>query len=274
MLAQKKDDFAVQNRNADELLQRHGAFAVHKVPRAGCSISLIKASCESGKKAVVFCPTVRILKQIEEVIPMITETKPRIAPILSNPELCTKTKPNSKLKFQFKHSCKDCEYKGKPQHCVFQDLMINEFDVYCLTYSKLQALQKSSSEGAKLLLDKLRKCDVFIFDEFTSALVTGVPTIKMVSTDEEGNVIRMGKNIRATFREEFERSDKIISENLYETSPAMLNESGLWGIHIDLFLAEFEDIRQSGIYKNFVVDSLPEEEMKSLFHYGWAGLPS
>ena len=156
--------FAVQNRLANELLQRQGAVAVHKVARAGCSISLAKACCESRKKVAIFSPTIRILKQVQEIIPNITSSKPRIAPILSNPELCAKLELNPKLKFQFKKSCSTCEYKGKPEQCVFQNLLKNEFDVYCLTYSKLQALQKSDSEEAKTLLEKLRKCGVFICD--------------------------------------------------------------------------------------------------------------
>ena len=265
----KGNHFSVQNNLANELLQRHGTFVVRKATRSGCTLSLIKASCESGKRVVVFSPTVRILRQVEEEIPKITSPAPRIAPILSNPELCTKVQPNPKLKFQFKHNCKNCEYRGKPQQCVFQDLIMNEFDVYCLTYSKLQALQKSTSEDAKLLLEKLRKCEVFIFDEFTT-VIGAVPTIEMVKIDYESNVIRMGKNIRATFKEEFERSDKIMSEDIAEIGSALFKESDFWGIHIDLFLAKFEDIKQSGIYKNFVVDFLPEDEMKSIFHYGWS----
>jgi len=266
----KRNHFSVENNLANELLQRHGTFVVAKATRSGCTLSLTKASCESGKNVTVFSPTIRLLRQVQEEIPKITIPAPRIAPILSNPELCTKVQSNPKLKFQFKHSCRNCEYRGKPQQCVFQDLMINEFDVYCLTYSKLQALQKSTSEDAKQLLEKLRKCDAFVFDEFTTAVIRDVPTIEMVSIDEKSNVKRMGKNIRSTFKEEFERSDKIISEDLAGIGSTLFKESDFWGIHLGLFLDKFEDIKQSGIYRNFVVEFLPEEEMKSTFHYGWS----
>lgn len=262
-------DFQVQNHLAKETLRHHGALAVHKVSRAGCSMSVTKACCESKRRVVIFSPTVRILKQIQDIIPKITRTRPGIAPVLSNPELCTKLELNPKLKFQFKPSCSNCEYRGIPVQCVFRDLLINEFDVYCLTYSKLQAMQKRASEDVKSLLQKLQKCDVFIFDEFTTAVVRDVPTIMMVKADETGKVTHISEHIRAEFREEFQRSDKIISEDLYETSRAMFRESAFWGILIDIFLAQFENVKQSGIYKNFVANYLPEDEMKSMFHHGW-----
>lgn len=269
MFEQRRTGFDLQDHLANELVQHHGFFAVHKVARAGCSMSLAKASCESGKKVAIFSPTIRILKQIEEVIPTITGSKPRIAPILSNPELCTKLELDPRLKFQFRLGCGECEFKGKPKQCVFQDLLINDFDLYCLTYSKLQALQKSSSEEAKLLLEKLRKCDVIILDEFTTAVVRDIPTIALVTRDGKGRIVRTSEHLMATFEKEFKRSDKIISEDLYEHNTVLLRESGFWGIVIQDFLAQFENINQNGIYKNIVHDSLPEDGIKSMFQYGW-----
>lgn len=269
MIEENNTDFGRQDRLANELMQLHGAFVVHKVARAGCSMSLIKACCESGRKVVILAPTIRILKQIKEVIPKIVSSKPRIAPILSNPELCTKLELNPKLKFQFKKSCQNCELRRKPQECVFQDLTMNEFDVYYLTYSKLQALQKSTSEEAKLLLEKLRKCDVFVYDESTTAVIRDIPTIEMVTKDETGKVTHMSERIRATFKVELKRSDEIISKDLYEENRAMFKESEFWGIIIDPFLAQFGNINQGGIYKSFGPNFLSKSEMQSIFQYGW-----
>ena len=260
--------FRSQDELASRLLRCRGAFVVHKVARAGCSVSLIKACCESGRKVVVFAPTIRILTQIEEVIREITSSKPRIAPILSNPELCTKLDLNPKLKFQFKPSCSDCKFRGKPQQCVFQDLLMNKFDIYCLTYSKLQALQKSTSEEAKQLLEKLQKCDVVIFDESTTALIRDIQTIEIETVDANGKVIRMSERIKADFDEDFMRTDQIISRDLYEKNTDLFKESKFWAIFIDYFLVQFARLK-SGIFRNIVFELLPKSEMRSMLQYGW-----
>jgi hypothetical protein len=262
--------FGYQNRLAHKLLRNRGTFTIYKTTRSGCTMSLIKACCELGKKVVIFTPTLKILKQIEEDVPRIATSKSRIAPILSNPELCRKLEPNQKLKFQFKENCSTCELKDKPHECTFQELMMEDFDIYCLTYSKLQALQKSTSKEAVSLLEKLRKCRAFIFDEFTSALTGHIPTIVIVTTDENGNLERTSQRIRTAFKEQFNLSDKIISESLYEKNSVMFKEEEFWGIFIEYFLVHFESIEKSGVYNNVIADFLPEEEMKDLFHYGWS----
>lgn len=262
--------FTIQEQLARDLLKKkENVVCIHKTTRSGCTLSLIKVCYETRRSVVIFSPTIRILKQVQEVIPKITHSRPRIAPILSNPELCAELTPNPKLKFQFKKNCSTCEYEEKPKQCVFQDLLMNKFDIYCLTYSKLQALQKSTSEEAKQLLQKIQKCDVFIFDEFTTAVIRDMPTVDIITQGENGEVVRMSEHIKTTFAEEFRRTDNIISEDLYDKNRAFLKESVFWGIVIDTFLAQFSKINQSGIYKNFVADFFSKGEMNSMFQYGW-----
>ena len=262
--------FGYQNRLAHKLLRNRGTFTIYKTTRSGCTMSLVKACCELEKKVAIFTPTLRILKQIEEIVPRIATSKPRIAPIESNPELCFKLQPNPNLKFQFKENCSTCEFKDKLHECTLQELIMEDFDIYCLTYSKLQALQKSTSKEAIFLLEKLSKCDVFIFDEFTTALIRDIPTIVIATTDGDSSVLQLSERIKAAFEEEFRRSDRIITEGLYENNKVMFRESEFWGIVIEHFLAHFESIEQSGVYNNVIADFLPEEEMKDLFYYGWS----
>lgn len=254
----------------DFFVKSKGVICVHKASRVGATTSLVKVALELGKKVVFIYPTKRIAKEIEMRIPkLLSEQQPRIAIIWPNSELCRKCDPKLPLKFQLKKDCSKCAHPGRPEECHFQDLILNNFNLYCLTYDKLLALLMSSSPESRKLLKKLQACDVFIFDEFTTAVVRDVPTIEMVATDEAGKVTRMSERIRATFKDEFERVDEIIAKDLYENSASLFKESGFWGIIVDLFLAQFGNINQSGIYKNFAADSLPKSERKSMFQYGW-----
>lgn len=248
--------FSIQDALAKRLLKGTDVVCIHKVPRSGCTMSLVKASYKKGKKVAIFAPTIRVLRQIARKIPAITHAEPRIAPVLSNPELCRKTNRNLKLKFQFKENCNVCEFKGKPNKCVLQNLLMNDFDIYCLTYSKLQALLKSTSTEAKILLEKLRSCTVFIFDEFTTAVIIDIPTITVVTTGESKKLVKLSTRLMSSFIDEFERSAR------------RRRESDFW-MTILLFLDQFENAKQSDVYKNLVADSLPDDEVRRLFNYGW-----
>ena len=62
----------------------------------------MKRSIEQKKKVVVLEPYKRIFRHITKEITKISEVKPKIGVISSNPELCLKLDPNQKLKSQFK----------------------------------------------------------------------------------------------------------------------------------------------------------------------------
>ena len=144
--------FSIQDSLAQDFLRHRGVICVHKVTRSGCTISLCKASCGLNKKVVVIYPTRRIAREIETKIPQVLGRTPRIASIGPNTELCRKLDPKLNLKFQFKKNCSNCEHRGDPKNCVFQDLLMNDFDIYCLTYDKLRALQKSESKESQTFL--------------------------------------------------------------------------------------------------------------------------
>lgn len=260
--------FSLQDSLAKRLVEIRGVFCVHKVTRSGCTISLVKSCCESGKKVVVICPTRRIAKEIRTKIPQVLRRKPKMAIIGPNTELCRKLDADLDLKFQFKKNCDNCEFRGKPKECVFQDLLVNEFGIYCLTYDKLQALLKSMSKETMMLLEKLRNCDVFVFDEFATAVIQDIPTISVITRDENSELAKLSAQLRSSFSDEFLQFDKILREGLYEKSAKMKTESDLW-MTIELFLSQFENINQSGVYKNKAIEVFSEDDLKRLFIYGW-----
>jgi len=230
---------------------------VHKVARAGATISLIKNSLRDGKRVVLITPNKRIYRHIEQAIPKIVKPQPRIACILPNDELCCKLVPLSGLKFRFKENCYNCEHNGKPETCLLQKLLKKDFDVYCLTYDKLLALQLSQSREAKILLDKLLSCDVFILDEFTTAVLREIPTLAIVEIDENGNVRRLSEQVHR----EIEKASKL------ETPNDLVN--GILFPIIEEFLKQVEKITESGRYPNKCIDVFNEKELKEIFRDGW-----
>lgn len=243
-------EFCIQDALAKKFLKETGAICIHKVTRSGCTMSLTKACYKQGKRVVIFAPTIRVLKQVGRIIPELTDEKVRIAPVLSNPELCRKINRNLKLKFQFKHRCQNCEFKGKSEKCVMQNLLINDFDIYCLTYDKLKALQKSASPEAERLLEKLRNCAVFILDEFTTAVIQGITTIEVVAVSD-GEKVKLSTRLIPSFSEEFKGS-----------------KSDFW-MTVELFLHQFESIKESGVYKNNAIDHLSDAGLNHFFMNGW-----
>jgi len=253
---------------AKRLVETRGVFCVHKVTRSGCTISLVKSCCELGKKVVVIFPTRRIAKEIKTRTPQVLRRRPKMAIIGPNTELCKKLDTDLDLKFQFKKNCGNCEFRDRPQKCVFQDLLVNEFDIYCLTYDKLQALLKSMSKETMMLLGKLRNCDVFVFDEFATAVIRDIPTLSVVAINENGKPAKLSVYLRSSFNDELRQFDKILREASYESSDKMKVESDLW-MTIELFLGQFENINQSGVYKNKAIEAFSKDDLKRLFIYGW-----
>lgn len=163
-------------------------------------MSLVKVSLKLGKTVVVIYPTKRIAKEIEtKVSQLLPGLQPRIAVIWPNSELCRKCDPKLPLKFQLKKDCSICEHSGRSEDCPFQRLILNDFNLILLTYDKLRALLASSSPESAKLLKKLQEYDVFIFDEYQSALGRGIQTIEIVTPDENGNVTRMNDRLKTHF---------------------------------------------------------------------------
>ena len=245
--------FSIQDSLAKALLEKNGIVCIHKTTRAGATISIVNACCQSEKKVTVIVPTIKIIKEIETKIPELSQIKPRIAPILSNPELCKKLNPTLRMKFQFRPSCRGCEFKS-PNDCTLQRILNEDFDIYALTYDKLRALQISRSLESRRLLKKLAGCDVFVLDEFSTAVLISIPTTTIMGANRNG---RNGKLQRELPRLR-EESEKL--ENPFV--------SIFWDI-IDDFLSQFEKVEKSITYTNDWVKTLSEREVRVFLAESW-----
>jgi hypothetical protein len=161
-------------------------------------------------------------QEIEIKIPEISQIKPRIGSIRSNPELCRKLNPNLKIKFQFKSNCWNCEHNTR-ENCSLQRLLVEAYDVYLLTYDKLLAMQTADSKETRKLLKRISDCDVFIFDEFTTSVLRNIPTVIIKKTDENGQVIRLRHLLNKTFEASKDVEDKF-SGILQDIIDDLLNE--------------------------------------------------
>jgi len=135
-----------------------------------------------------------------------------------------------------------------------QALLNYDYDVYLLTYDKLRALLMSSSPEAKELLEKLWNCDVFILDEFTTAILVSAPTLVVKSLDEKGQVLTLKDSLKI-LRECSSKVDIMVNEVI-------------WGI-IDEFLDQFENIEINGITSTSWIETFSEDDAKLLFKDTW-----
>jgi len=216
-------------------------------------MSIVKACCESGKKVTVIVPTNRIINEIEKKIPEISQVKPKIASIRSNPELCRKLNSKLKIKFQFKPNCWECEYNS-PEDCSLQRLLNGDYDVDVLTYDKLRAMQATSSEEAKQLLRKISACDVFIFDEFTTGVLVSIPTLTIRSVNKNGEITTLREKLSKIRQES--RSIKDDFRDMF------------WSI-IDSLLDDCENINESKVVSNDRVKPLSKKHIRLLFNECW-----
>jgi hypothetical protein len=251
--------FEEQDRLADKFLKKKGVVCMHKVARSGVSISLAKKTIETGKKVVIFEPVKRILRHTKSEIFEITNAKPKIACILPNVDLCAKLDPSLKLKFQFRENCGGCEYEGNPKSCMFQDLLLNDLDLYGLTYAKVMALLLSQSRDAEILLQKLWSCDVFILDEFTTAIIRDVPILPVKETDENDHVTRLSEQIEET---------KEHATRLQVPENESFVKEVFWSI-AEQFLIQCENVSKSGEYLNKSTHGYTEEGILQTFGAGW-----
>lgn len=252
VISARMSKFSIQYSLAKALLEKSGIICIHKTTRAGATISIVNACCESGKKVTVIVPTIKIIKEIETKIPELSRIKPRIAPILSNPKLCKKLDPTVRMKFQFKPICKKCEFKN-PNDCTLQRILNEDFDIYALTYDKLRALQISRSLESRKLLKKLAGCDVFVLDEFSTAVLISIPTT-IIGANRNGKNSKLQHEL-LRLREE---SEKL--ENPFVTI--------FWDI-IDDFLSQFEKVEKSVTYTNDWVKTLSEREVRVFLTESW-----
>jgi hypothetical protein len=241
--------FSKQEKLASDLLQRKGIFIIHKVTRAGASFTIVKTALEKGLTVCVLTPTKNIIKKLQEELPSLLGYTPRMITVGPNCELCRKLdkKLGKKLAFQFKEDCSKCEFNGKPSECSYQNLHMNSFDLYCLTYDKLRALLQYRVKETTMIIDKLRGCDVLVLDEFATAALSQVQTIEL-----------------------FDKF-KTAREQLRIIIKPLLPKNKNWANMLNTFLQYFENIKMSAIYENIVWNSvlLPEKAHSDYFVEGW-----
>lgn len=239
--------FKAQEKIASDLLKKKGIIIVHKATRTGATFCLILVALTMGLKVVVLTPTKKILKEIDERMPKLLKRPFRMAFIGPNTQLCRKLDPRLNIAFQLKANCSRCRFSKKPSECQLQNLILNDFDVYGLTYDKLQALQQSQSSEANIILSKLAQCEVKIPDESSLAVLADVKTIELVYKDRN-TIVKL-------------------SESLEQLLPGDKS----WGLVLRTFLKFFESRTQSGLYENIAWNSIlsNKEVPKDVFVEGW-----
>jgi hypothetical protein len=141
-------NFILQEKRALELLREHGVLAVVKPPRTGGSINLSKGCIELKLKGIVVTHSIDLIKETKRQVTRLLKHKPKILVIPDNLKLCRRLDSTLRLKFQLKRRCNTCPYNGKPTHCLYQRLLVEQADLYLITYDKLEMLHKTRSARA------------------------------------------------------------------------------------------------------------------------------
>lgn len=241
--------FNIQEELASRLLQTKGIFVIHKATRAGASFSIVKTALKEGRKAVVLSPTKRIIRALQEKLPSMLGYSPKMVVVGPNSELCQKLDRNlsKKLAFQFKENCSKCNLNGKPSECRYQNLQNHDFDLFCLTYDKLQSLIQHQAKDTTVIVDKLLAADVLVLDEFTTAVLADVQTIDLIY-DLHG-----------------------IQKKLRDKIEPLLPQNAVWAETLKSFMIRFENVKESSVLGNKIWDAilLPEKAQQDFFIEGW-----
>jgi hypothetical protein len=242
--------FSSQEEQSRSLLSNPGVYIVYKVTRAGATFSLVKAALEKGMKVCVVVPTKKIAHELETKMPLLLKKIPKMMIVGPNTELCPRLDADLKLVFQLREDCSECEYRGNSAVCPFQNLLKNDFDMLSLTYDKLEALFLSESKAATIILQKLAQFDLIILDEFSAATLPRMQTIVLVT--------QKNKDVQT------------LSEELIKLFP----DPNLWQLEMLSFVKKFEDVKQSGVYVNDVLQTLccDEDHKRKLFIEGWTDI--
>jgi hypothetical protein len=246
-------DFSIQDAIGQKLLDKSGIFIIHKVTRAGGTITLTKVGSASEKKIVILEPNKKIITEINRIMNELFNNKIKIAIILPNEDLCQKLKKLPGLKFQLKETCWNCEYNN-PESCPFQKILDEDYDVYLLTYDKLRVLQNSEAEESKKLLNKLCNCHIFILDEFTRAILLSIFNLTVREIDQNGNVSDLREQLK-DLRQESEKTQSTFELILWST--------------IDHFLDQCEKITKDGLYSNELIKISSEQDNRKAFAISW-----
>jgi hypothetical protein len=203
-------DFASHREQACKLIEEPGIFAVIKPTRTGGTVNPTIASIENKKKAVIVTHSNALTIDIKRQLNKILGYAPKILIIPDNTRLCRKLDRRLKLKFQLRKNCKNCEYNGKPSHCLYQRLLSEEADIYITTYQKLEVLQKTRSKLLKLVYS----CTVGILDEDSTRILWSPQAIRLVKI-EFPEVKKVSDLLKQQFPEEWQRYEEMLRTMSY-----------------------------------------------------------
>ncbi len=231
----RNDTFSRQNSLAENILTNYRGkiLKVFKSTRAGATVSLLVNGHRLSKKIVVIVPTIRLFietieRDVENILYSKWRLSPKICRIPENKSLCRKLQrmlrnnPNlDKLEFMLLENCRN-------PNCLHSKIVNEEWDIVCLTYSKLEAIAKSTSSVASRILHKLQNYDIAIFDEFTQGMVGGNKNVIIYDDKERIDTVReLVRNLQPLFDETRRRN--LESEEL--------DDAGYFYFSVEEFLA-------------------------------------
>jgi len=254
-------DFTSQEKQARELLREHGVLAVIKPPRAGGSLNLSKGCIELKLKGIVVTHSIDLIKEIKRQVTRLLEHKPKILVIPDNLKLCRRLDPSLNLKFQLKRRCSTCPYNGKPTHCLYQRLLVEEADLYLITYDKLEMLHKTRSK----LLQIICNCRVAILDEVGTRILRSPPRIELGSS-ENGETTKVSVLIQRQFQAELEKYEEMIRSFTYFGS-----KKDYWFVHfwfiVESTVCRIENIVSPGKCQNRIDEAMGPSDFKEFWKY-------
>lgn len=141
-----------------------GSYAVSKPVRAGFTTSAILAAQKAGLTVLFLAPTNAIIKDTVGKV----ARKDSSVRVPANIE-CQILKEKAAIHPLLRYvplplpDCHECPHR--PSCTVLDIIKMDDPDLICMTYSKLAAIQHSSSSDSKEVLNKLSKQAVIIMDE-------------------------------------------------------------------------------------------------------------
>lgn len=189
-------DFIENDEFAQGLIKKYTGknVQVFKTTRVGATISLCINAYRLKKKVTILSPTNILLKKMqEEIIKIVSDIK--ISIILKQKELCSelestyKKNPVAKLLDISipKRNCSNCDKYKISNLCKLWDIILNKYDIYCLTYDKLYNLIKYEKDENKELIKVLLNTDILILDEIASGLMYSISTTDLIKRSFEDN---------------------------------------------------------------------------------------
>jgi hypothetical protein len=254
-------EFGSHRSQGQALIKEQGIFAVVKPTRTGGTLNPVIACIENKKKAVIVTHSNDLTVDIKRQLNKILGYAPKILIIPDNTRLCRKLDRRLKLKFQLRKNCKNCEYNGKPSHCLYQRLLLEEADVYITTYAKLEVMQKTRSKLLKLVYS----CKVGILDEDSTRILSSPQAIGLVNI-EQSEIRKVSDLLRQQFPEEWQRYEEMMRTMSYIHNKRDWIFVKFW-FTLETTVCRIETIFQPGKHQNRIDDALEDSDFPNFWRY-------